>query len=131
MKKIILIAIALITFASSCKKTECPAPEVPVNLAGTIFSGPALINAVNYNPSVFSFFADGSFTVKLGSLTLLNGSWSKTPNSSIVYFFFDESATNKWKGQGTLNATNNKLEGGTFTRITPSALSGTFTADKQ
>lgn len=131
MKKLFLFAITLAIFASSCKKTECPVPVEPVNLGGTIFSGSALIGAITYNPSVFSFFADGSFTVKLGTFSLLYGSWSKTPNSSIVYFFFEESSTTKWKGQGTLNATNNKLEGGTFTRVTPSTISGTFTADKQ
>ncbi len=126
-----LFAIAIVLFASACKKTECPVPVEPVNLAGTTFSGPAIINNVPYNPSVFTFNGDGSFTIKLGAVSTLNGSWSKTPNSSIVYFFFDESPTTKWKGQGTLNTINNKLEGGTFTRTAPTPLAGTFTADKQ
>jgi hypothetical protein len=131
MKKLLLFTLTTILIASACKKTECPVPVEPVNLGGTTFNGSSLINNVSYNPTVFTFNSDGSFVIKLGSVTPFNGSWSKLPNSSVVYFFFDESSTTKWKGQGTLNATNNKLEGGTFTRTAPTALAGTFTADKQ
>jgi hypothetical protein len=133
MKKLFLFAFTIALFASSCKKTDCPVqvlPTPPVDLSGTSFSGPALVNGASYNPTKFIFSADGTCTVQFTGFPAFPGSWSKSPNSNVVYFFFDESATNKWKGQGTLNATNNKLESGTFTRTAPTVITGTFTADK-
>ncbi len=131
MKKVLfstlLFAILIIT---GCKKEECPTPETPVNLSGTTFKGSAVINTINYNPFTLLFSADGSASITIGTQSF-TGSWSKTPNSSVVYFFFDESSTTKWKGQATLNAANNKLEAGTLTRTAPSTFNGTFTADKQ
>ncbi|MFZ1528609.1 MAG: hypothetical protein WAT19_07660 [Ferruginibacter sp.] len=128
MKKGILLLLVSALLFFSCKKDD-PAP--PVDLSGTTFKGTAVINSINYDPFTIKFNADGTATVTIGSFSPFPGSWNKTPNSSIVYFFFDESATNKWKGNGTLSTNNTKLENGTVTRTAPSVLNGTFTAEKQ
>jgi hypothetical protein len=131
MKKLfIFLFISGLAFAS-CKKEDCPVNTPPVDLSGTTFKGSAVVGGITYNPFTIVFSSDGSCTVTFQGFPAFPGNWSKSPTSSIVYLFFTESATNSWKGQGTLNTANNKLEAGTLTRITPSAISGTFTADKQ
>jgi hypothetical protein len=123
----LIIASALFI---SCKK-DCPTPVPPVDMSGTTWKGPALVNPTTYNPFTLVFNADGTGTVTFTGFPAFPGSWNKAPDSGIVYFFFDESATNKWKGQATLNTANNKLEGGVLTRTAPTVISGTFTTDKQ
>jgi hypothetical protein len=130
MKKLLFPLLFLVTVMSACKKDD-PAPEPPVDLSGTTFKGTAVIGGISYDPFKLQFNANGTAVVTIGNFTPFPGQWNKTPNSSIVYFFFDENATTTWKGQGTLNSANNKLEGGTVTRLTPSTIAGTFTADKQ
>jgi hypothetical protein len=130
MKKLFLAAVIFTVLATSCKK-NCPEVVLPVDLSGTTFKGAAVANGVPYDPFVIVFANDGTCTIKFGTFGTFTGSWNKSPNSSIVYLFFTESATNSWKGQATLNATNDKLEGGTLTRVTPSTLAGTFTVTKQ
>lgn len=127
MKKLLFL-ITLATFFS-CKKDD-PAPP-PVDLSGTNYKGTAVIGGINYNPFTLKFNADGSAIITIGNFSPFSGSWNKTPNSSTVYFFFDESSTNKWKGLATLNADNTKLEAGTVTRTAPTSITGTFTAVKQ
>jgi hypothetical protein len=131
MKKIILPLLISFLIMCSCKKDDPTPVTPPVDLSGTSYKGKAVVGGINYDPFILSFVADGTCTVKIGTFSPFAGTWNKTPNSSIVYFFFTENATNSWKGQGTLNADNTKLEGGTVTRLTPSAIAGTFTADKQ
>jgi hypothetical protein len=129
MKKVMLPLLLLVLMVS-CKK-DVPAPEPPVDLSGTTFKGKALINTIAYDPFKLVFNADATASITIGSFAPFAGSWNKTPNSAVVYFFFSESPTITWKGQATLNAASNKLEAGTVTRITPSTIAGTFTADKQ
>jgi hypothetical protein len=124
----LLVTLLLVITVVSCKKKEDPPP---VDLSGTTWKGSAVVNTISYNPFTIVFNADGTATVQFGTIPAFMGSWSKTPNSAAVNFFFDESSTSKWKGSGTLNTENNKLQSGTLTRTAPSALSGTFTADKQ
>jgi hypothetical protein len=132
MKKLLFIAVLFTAVFVSCKKKDCPVLVPPVDLNGTTFKGSAIISGtITYNPFTIIFGNDGTCTVTFQGFPPFPGSWSKSPNSSIVYLFFDETATTRWKGQATLNATNNKLEGGTLTRVTPSLISGTFTVDKQ
>jgi hypothetical protein len=130
MKKLFFTFIVLTAIFSSCKKETCPVVEPPVNLSGTTFKGIAIISGITYNPFTIVFSADGTCTVTFQGYPAFPGTWNKTPSSSVVYLFFTESPTNSWKGQGTLNSTNNKLEGGTLTRTTPTVITGTFTADK-
>ncbi len=129
MKPLMVLIIASAFFVS-CKKDN-PAPPPPVDLGGTNWKGSALVNSITYNPFTIVFNADGTGTVTFSGYAPFPGTWNKAPNSGIVYFFFTESATHKWKGQATLNAANNKLEGGVLTRTAPTVISGTFTTDKQ
>jgi hypothetical protein len=129
IKPFMMLIIASALFIS-CKK-DSPAPPPPVDLGGTTWKGSALVSSITYNPFTLIFNANGTGTVTFSGYPPFPGTWNKASNSSIVYFFFDESATSKWKGQATLNAANNKLEGGVLTRTAPSVLSGTFTTDKQ
>jgi hypothetical protein len=127
----LLVVLLLIVTVTSCKK-ECPAPPAPpVDLGGTTWKGSAVVNTITYNPFTIILNADGTASVQFQGFSAFPGSWSKTPNSTTVNLFFNESATNTWKGSGTLNAGNNKLESGTLTRTAPSVFNGTFTADKQ
>ncbi len=128
MKKSILLLLVTAVLFFSCEKDD---PVPPVDLSGTNFKGTAVINSINYDPFRLAFNADGTAVVTIGSFSPFQGSWNKTPNSSIVYFFFEESTTIKWKGNATLDSNNAKLASGSLTRITPSTLSGTFTAVKQ
>jgi hypothetical protein len=124
--------VPLILFVASifsCKKEDCPAPSP--DLSGTTWKGSAVVNSATYNPFTLVFNTDGTATVTFQGFPPFSGSWSKTPNANAVNFFFDESATSKWKGTGTLNSTQNKLESGTLTRTAPSVITGTFTVDKQ
>ncbi len=132
MKKLLLATVLFTIFIiTGCKKEGCPTPEVPVNLCGATFKGAAVVGSINYSTFNLTFNADGSAAVTIGTYAPFPGSWNKTPNSSVVYFFFYESSTLKWKREATLNAANNKLEAGVVTRTVPSAINGTFTADKQ
>jgi hypothetical protein len=129
MKKIIF-PLLLLVLSISCKK-DVPAPEPPIDLSGTVFKGPAVFGTISYASFILTFNADATASIKVGGFAPFSGYWNKTPNSSVVYFFFNENDTYKWKGQGTLNAAGNKLEGGILTRLAPSPNSGSFTADKQ
>jgi hypothetical protein len=131
MKNIFLMLFVAAIAFTSCKKEDCPTVTPPVDLSGNTFRGSAVVSGITYNPFTIVFSNDGTCSVTFQGLPTFSGSWSKSPTSSIVYFFFDETATSKWKGQATLNTANNKLEAGTLTRTAPSAITGTFTADKQ
>ncbi len=126
-KNFITLLLVLFTLAA-CKKQA-----VPVDLSDTTFKGTAIIGSRTYDPFSVTFHPDGSATFRFHTDSFA-GNWSKTPNSSIVYVIFDEpfnaTTTLKWKGQATLNASNNKLEGGIMNRI-PYPATGTFTAVKQ
>ena len=128
MKKSILLLLVSAVLFFSCKKDD---PIPPVDLSGTTFKGTAVIGTINYDPFTLIFNADGTAQVTIGSFAPFAGSWNKTPNSSMVYFFFNESPTLTWKGSATLSTNNTKLENGTVTRLTPSTINGTFTANKQ
>ncbi len=124
------IAIATMLIFNACKK-DCPAPVVPLDLAGSTWIDSANVSGIPYKPFTIVFNADGTAAVTFQGFSAFPGTWSKTPNSSVVYIFFDENATTRWKGQGTLNATNTKIEAGTLTRLTPSTINGTFRVTKQ
>jgi hypothetical protein len=119
------ILIVLTASLVACKKDS----SEPVNLGGTIWSDSAVINTVVFKPFTLAFKNDGTMNVTFGPNYTFPGTWNKLPNSNVVYFYFDEDATNKWKGETTLNG--NKMVGGTLTRTAPSAATGTFTATKQ
>lgn len=129
MKKLILFAITIVLFASACKK--CPVPEVvvpPVDLSSTSWSGPATINTLNYTMTM-ALAANGNMTGTFNTFTFA-GSWNKSPNSTKVYIFFVQ-AGNNWKGEGTHNSTNNKIEIGTLTQLSGGSFTGTFGITKQ
>lgn len=130
MKKLFFIAATMLFVLSSCKK-DCPAPVVEYNLGGTTYKGTATAGAVNYDPFTIVFSANGTCTVTFQGFSPFPGTWNKAAGTQTVYIFFTESSTNTWKGQGTLSVANDKIESGTLTRLTPSAVSGTFTTTKQ
>ena len=122
----VITAIGTVLFITFCSKDIDPPPE---NLGSTVWSDSAIISGIKYKPLILDFRDDGTATVKFGGLSPFPGFWNKLPTSQVVNFYFTESATNTWKGQGTVNGTT--LEGGTLTRLTPSTISGTFVATKQ
>ena len=124
----VLIAIGTVFFIFSCSKDSDPPP---VNLGSTIWSDSAIVGTVKYKSFILDFKDDGTATVKFGSLTPFPGFWNKLPTSQVVNFYFTESATHTWKGQGTINGTSTKIESGILTRLTPSTISGAFVATKQ
>ena len=124
----VLTAISVVLFISACSKDSDPPP---LNLGSTVWSDSAIINGIKYKPFTLDFKDDGTATVKFGGFSPMPGFWNKLPTSQVVNFYFTESATNTWKGQGTINSTNTKIESGILTRLTPSTISGTFVATKQ
>lgn len=126
MKKVIFFFIFGLLLFSSCKKDHA----VPVDLAGTTFKGAARVNDVYYNPFSLVFTTDTTALIVFDVLLPFPGKWSKTSNSRVIKFTFDE-GSNKWEGEATLNSSGDKLENGTLFRSIPSPMVGTFTADKQ
>jgi|ANMQ01.1.fsa_nt_gi hypothetical protein len=128
--KRLMNALPLLPFlffiVGACSK-DC---DAPIDLSNTTWEDTAVINGIRYDPFKLQLNSNGSAVITIGGFSPFNGSWSKTPNSNVVYFFFDESATNKWKGEGTLNAANTEITG-TVTRTAPSVLNGTFRVIKQ
>jgi hypothetical protein len=120
--KTLLIVALCIMILNACKKDA----EPPVNLGGTIWSDSATILTAVYKPFKVVFNQDGTAIVSFSGYPSFSGTWNKPANSQKVYFFFDESATNKWKGEGTLNNSNTKIESGVLTRTAGTPLYGTF-----
>lgn len=129
MKKYLFVSAFFFLALVSCKKDD-PAPIPPVDLSSTSWSGPSTVNGINYTMN-YTLAANGTLTGGFNSPTYpFSGSWNKTPNSNIVYIFFIQ-AGNSWKGEGTLNSTNNKIENGTLNQLTGGAFTGTFNVTKQ
>ena len=124
----VLTAIGAFLFISAYSKESDPPP---VNLGSTMWTDSAIISGIKYKPFIIDLRDDGTATVRLGSFSPFPGFWNKLPTSPVVNFYFTESATQTWKGQGTINSTNTKIESGILTRLTPSTISGTFVATKQ
>jgi hypothetical protein len=154
MKKLLLAAVLFTALFTSCKK-ENNVQETPVNLGGVVFKGRlTLSNQDVYDPTTITLNSNGTANFNLrSSANNVNltypGSWSKMPNSNIVYFFMDEifslppnkTYISKWKWQGNLNANANKIESGTISiagfvvtngieGVTTNS-QGTFTLEKQ
>jgi hypothetical protein len=129
MKKIFLVALLFGTIFTSCKKTTCDVPVAPVDLSGTTFKGAFLASGINISLSL-TFNADGSMVAVAGGSGNLPGTWNKSPNSNLVNFIYEASATSKNKGSGTLNAANNKITGTLFSTAAPGTLYN-FSLDKQ
>jgi hypothetical protein len=131
MKKITLIAIAFLFVFASCKKDDCPAPEVSPNLATTTWNGNLVFTSITYT-WVQTFNTDGTITGSFnsGAIPITGGSWNKTPGSNTVYMYLTIGGNN-WKGVGTLNTAANKIENGTFTQLTGGSQTATFTLNKQ
>jgi|GEM_PF-7008839 len=123
----VLAAFVAILFTTACSKDSDP----PVNLGNTTWSDSAIINGIKYKPFTLKFNNDGTAEVTFAGFSPFKGFWNKLPTNATVNFYFTESATNSWKGQGEVNSTNTKIENGTLTRLTPSTISGTFVATKQ
>jgi hypothetical protein len=129
MKKILLAAVLFTAIFASCKKESCPVVVPPVDLGGSSWTGPCVINSINYTMT-FTLAADGTLTGGFNSPTYpFTGSWNKTPNSNAVKLFFVQ-AGNNWKGTGTLNTDGNKIETGTLNQTSGGAFTGTFTVNK-
>ena len=134
--KLILSVIVLTSFLMltlpSCTKDApaAAATPAPLDLSGTTWRDSAIVNGITYKPYTMTFALDGTGTETFSGFPAFPGTWSKTPNSNTVYFYFVENASTTWKGQGNLSAGNTIITG-TLTRLTPSALSGTFRVIKQ
>lgn len=120
--KTLLIVALCFMILNACKKDA----EPPVNLGGTTWSDSATILSTVYKPFKVVFNQDGTALIIFSSYPPFSGTWNKPANSQKVYFFFEESATNKWKGEGTLNNGKTKIESGVLTRTVGVPLSGTF-----
>jgi hypothetical protein len=130
MKKLFLASIIFGAIFTSCKKTTCDVPVAPVDLSGTIFKGNFSVSAtINLSLSL-TFNADGTMVAVVGGTGNHPGTWNKSPNSNLVNFIYEASATSKNKGSGTLNAENNKITGTLFSVASPNNLSN-FSLDKQ
>lgn len=114
-----IVVLALVVI--SCSKDADP----PIDLSGTNWEDSAVINTLIYKPFKITFNSNGTAQVTIGSFAPFQGSWNKSVSSNQVYFFFDESNTNKWKGEGTLMPDKNTITG-TLTRTAPSVFNGTF-----
>jgi hypothetical protein len=128
MKKLLLAAVLFTALFTSCKKESCPVPVPPIDLSGAIFKGNFTLNAVSYDNSTIAFKTDGSADYTFPGFPVYPGTWSKTPNSSIVNIMIFTSGT--WKGSGTITADGTKIENGTLTKVGGSG-TGTFTMAKQ
>lgn len=121
-----LVVALIVTTVISCTKDADP----PIDLSGTTWSDSANIGGIPYKPFSITFNGNGTAQVTIGSFAPFSGSWNKSVISNQVYFFFDEGATIKWKGEGTLLVDKNQITG-TVTRTVPSTINGTFTIIKK
>lgn len=129
MKSLIKTLMVIPVFVLSllaCTKEADP----PIDLSGTTWSDSANIGGIPYKPFSVTFNGNGTAQVTIGSFAPFPGSWNKSVSSNQVYFFFDESTTLKWKGEGTLLLDKNQISG-TVTRTAPSTINGTFTITKK
>jgi hypothetical protein len=139
MKKLFLFAITIALLASSCKKTDCPAPLVivpPVEMSGTTWNGLANFPGLTLAnvPMVIIFNSNGTLggsITNAGSSFAIAGSWNLTPSSTSVKMFFTiVSVGGSYLGQATLNGTNTKLESGTATNATAPTANMNFVVTK-
>lgn len=136
MKKIFLLAFAVVLIASSCKKSDdTPAGPTAVDLSGTTWNGLANVPGLSLSnkPFVLTFNADGTLAGSLtnGSSFALNGTWNLTPSSTTVHLFFTlQTVSGSYVGQGTLTTNNTKLESGTATNATTPSANLNFSVTK-
>jgi hypothetical protein len=135
MKKLFVFIIAVSALFASCKKDDCPAPPVYMNMAGTTWTGTSNFPGLGLSNlvTVFTFNADGTLggSVTSGGSFAIAGSWNLTPSSNVVRMNYTiVSVTGVYVGQGTLTTNNTKLESGTGTNATTPTSNMTFTATK-
>lgn len=129
MKSLIKTATVIpvfVLFLLACTKEADP----PIDLSGTTWSDSANIGGIPYKPFSVTFNGNGTAQIIIGSFAPFSGSWNKSVTSNQVYFFFDETTTNKWKAEGTLVVDKNQITG-TVTRTAPSTINGSFTVTKK
>jgi hypothetical protein len=124
-----LATFMAITLVAACSKDKEAPP--PPNLGNTTWKDSAIINGIKYKPFTVQFNEDGTAQVTFAGFSPFKGFWNKLPTSAVVNIYFTESATNTWKGRGTLSTDNTKIESGTLERLTPSTITGTFVVTKQ
>jgi hypothetical protein len=134
MKKVFLIAVIALITSASCKKDECPAPTVYMNMSGTTWNGMAAFPGLSLNlPIVLTFNADGTLTgnVTNGATFAIAGSWNLVPSSTVVRMNYTiVSVSGSYVAQGTLTTNNTKLESGNGTNTANPTANMTFTATK-
>lgn len=136
MKKLLVIAMAVMLFGSSCKKSDStPAAPAPVDLSGTTWNGLSNVPGLGLTnrPFVLIFNSDGTLGGSLtnGSSFAITGTWNLTPNSTTVHLFFAlQTVSGAYVGQGTLTTNNTKLESGTATNATTPSANLNFSVTK-
>ena len=122
----------LLLFFSSCKK-DSTTVVTPVDLSNTTWTCSTTVNAIPVTQT-YIFNANGTLsgsTVSTGGTFAMAGTWSKTPNSSIVYMYFTiVTVPGSYTAQGTLNSTNNKIESGTATNSSNAVYTYSYTLIK-
>lgn len=132
MKKTILFGAlaATLLFFASCKKDD---PTPPADLSNTTWNGSTTIAAIPVTQS-YVFNANGTLsgsTTSTGGTFALAGTWSKTPNSSVVYMYFTiATVPGNYSAQGTLDGTGTKIESGAATNSSDASYNYTFSLTK-
>ncbi len=131
--KFLFIAFAMsVLFFTACKKSD-PTPTPTPDLAGTTWTGSATIAGIPVTQT-YVLNANGTLsgaTVSAGGSFPNAGTWSKTPNSSVVYMYFTiVSVSGNYSAQGTLNSAGNKIESGTASNSSNATYTYTYTITK-
>jgi hypothetical protein len=133
MKTKIILAALLIGILFSCKKKNEEIVVAPFTLSGTTFKG-TYTNTVDAEVLPISIKFNADSTINLTRNTLIGpGKWSKGTSSNLIFINFESTiagALRKYKGNGTINTDNNKIEG-TYIEIINPAVVYTFTTSKQ
>jgi hypothetical protein len=137
MKKFLLAMVLFTAAFASCKKDDCPAPPVYMNMAGTTWTGTSNFPGLSLSglATTFIFNTDGTLGGSVtngGSNFAVAGSWNLTPNSNVVRMFYTiVSVAGSYTGQATLANNNTRLESGSGTNPTTPTGNMNFVVNKQ
>jgi hypothetical protein len=133
MKKLILAIVLFTTvITTSCKKTVCPTPVVPIDLSGTIFKGTITFDGLGtYENTSLKFNGDGTVEYTFIGQPVYKGTWGKSPNSSLVNIVYSPESSTKWNGTGKVNVDGTKIETGVLTQVLGGSGTGSFSLVKQ
>jgi hypothetical protein len=115
------------------KESNTVAPNpTPVDITNTVFKGNITFTGIDiYDNATISFKNSGVTDYFFRTGVIGVGTWGKPSNSNVVNIVYNGSASNIWKGTGTVNADGTKIENGILTQTTGGNGAGTSTMTKQ